>query len=262
MNVLLLQTDIVWENPAANLAKIESMLAEAAPAPGTVVVLPEMATTGFTMNLEPCRHAFDSTLALLRRIAARHRVGILAGIARIDHAGLGRNQALWVRPDGEVGPVYTKLHPFSLGGEPAPYPAGSSLETFSWEGLTFAPFICYDLRFPEVFRSATLHLGAEVLVVIASWPAKRAQHWVTLLQARAIENLAYVIGVNRCGNDPQFSYPGRSLVVDPHGVIIADASDAETSLTAQLDPLRVRSWREQFPPLRDARADFLPANRG
>lgn len=116
-----------------------------------------------------------------------------------------------------------------------------------------SPFICYDLRFPEIFRAAALGLGSELLVVIASWPIKRAQHWVTLLQARAIENQAYVIGVNRCGTDPNFTYPGRSMVVDPHGVILVDASDVEGTVSARLDRARVASWREQFPALRDAR---------
>jgi predicted amidohydrolase len=94
--------------------------------------------------------------------------------------------------------------------------------------------------------------GAEMLVYIASWPMARVQHWLTLLQARAIENQAYVIGVNRCGRDPQFSYPGRTVVVDPHGVIVADAADREGVLTAACELAVVRSWREQFPALRDA----------
>lgn len=262
MNALLVQMDIIWENPAANLQKLDRMLAEAGPAPGTLVVIPEMASTGFTMNLEPCRAGFDLFMGGLKRLAARHQSAILAGLSRVDDAGVGSNQAILVRPDGVIGPTYTKLHPFSLGGEARPYPAGDRMVTFEWGGFKIAPFICYDLRFPEVFRTATLQLGAEVLVAIASWPVKRAHHWVTLLQARAIENLAYVIGVNRCGTDPNFAYPGRSLVVDPHGVIIADASDAEVTVQATLDPVRVRSWRDQFPALRDARPDQLPRISG
>jgi len=112
--------------------------------------------------------------------------------------------------------------------------------------------VCYDLRFPELARDA-IRQGAEVLVYIASWPIKRAQHWVTLLQARAIENLAWVVGVNRCGSDPEFTYPGRTLVVDPHGNIIADAADREGVLVADLLPQVVTDWRAQFPALRDMR---------
>ena len=111
--------------------------------------------------------------------------------------------------------------------------------------------VCYDLRFPELAREATAQ-GANLLIYIASWPIKRAHHWVTLLQARAIENLAWVVGVNRCGTDPDFTYPGRSLVVDPHGIITADAADREGVLETVLDPGVSTQWRSQFPALKDA----------
>ena len=105
--------------------------------------------------------------------------------------------------------------------------------------------------FPELFRAAALR-GANLFVVIALWPVKRQQHWLTLLQARAIENQAYVVGVNRVGSEPQYSYAGRSIVVDPHGVIIADAGEREQILEAALDTGVVISWRKDFPALRDA----------
>jgi predicted amidohydrolase len=129
--------------------------------------------------------------------------------------------------------------------------AGTNVNVFEWQGLKIAPLICYDLRFPELAREA-VRAGAEVLVYIAAWPVRRFLHWITLLQARAIENQAYVIGVNRYGSDPQFSYNGRSLIVDPHGVIIADAGEQERVLSAQIDSQIVRDWRSQFPALKDA----------
>jgi predicted amidohydrolase len=138
-----------------------------------------------------------------------------------------------------------------MGGEDKAHVAGSSVSLFEWQGLKIAPLICYDLRFPELARSA-VRAGAEALIYIAAWPVKRIQHWITLLQARAIENLCYVIGVNRCGTDPQFTYSGRSLVVDPHGIIIADAAEQERVVGAQLDPKVVSNWRCQFPALKDA----------
>ena len=119
-------------------------------------------------------------------------------------------------------------------------------------GFIVAPFVCYDLRFPEIFRAAALRHGASLFVVIALWPVMRQQHWLTLLQARAIENQASVIGVNRVGTDPKFFYSGRSAVVDPHGVIIADAGEREQVLTAALDPEVAASWRRDFPALADA----------
>jgi predicted amidohydrolase len=106
------------------------------------------------------------------------------------------------------------------------------------------------LRFPEIFRTAVKR-GAEVFVVIADWPNRREHHWVTLLQARAIENLAYVVGVNRAGKDPFHVYPGRSMIVDPHGKILADAGLNEGIVSAEIDPVVVRSWRKDFPALQD-----------
>jgi predicted amidohydrolase len=161
------------------------------------------------------------------------------------------NQALAIAPNGAVLARYTKNHPFSLGGEDKAHIAGTDVNLYEWQGLRIAPLICYDLRFPELSRSA-IRAGAEVLVFIAAWPVKRIQHWITLLQARAIENLAYVIGVNRCGTDPEFTYTGRSLVVDPHGLIIADAAEQERVVSSRIDPAVLRDWRSQFPALRDA----------
>ena len=108
-------------------------------------------------------------------------------------------------------------------------------------GLT----ICYDLRFPEIFRIASLQ-GADLLVVIANWPAVRINHWLTLLQARAIENQAYVVGVNRCGKDPNLEYPGRSAIFDPKGTCLVDAGGEETIVQAELNPETVREWRKSF----------------
>jgi len=124
--------------------------------------------------------------------------------------------------------------------------------TFDWRGARVSPFICYDLRFPEVFRAATRR-GAQVLVVIANWPATRVEHWVTLLRARAIENQAYVAGVNRCGNDPKLAYPGRSVIVGPWGEVMADAGDGEGVAWADLDFAALESYRREFPVLRDIR---------
>ncbi|HTL28529.1 MAG TPA: nitrilase-related carbon-nitrogen hydrolase, partial [Tepidisphaeraceae bacterium] len=124
-----------------------------------------------------------------------------------------------------------------------------------WTDFTVAPFVCYDLRFPEIFRRA-VRKGATLMTVIANWPEARINHWLTLLQARAIENQCYVIGINRCGFDPQLRYPGRSVVVDPHGVIIADAGHQQRVLIADLDPKLVETTRTKLPFLSDMREDF------
>ena len=252
LKIHALQLDSIWEDKAANFSKVRALLEAAPPEKGSLIVLPEMFATGFSCDisktLEPTG---GETEDFIRALAAEYGCAVLGGVVTPGKEGRGRNQALVIDPNGRELARYTKVQPFSLGGEAEVHEQGAVPSLFEWGGLKFAPLICYDLRFPELARSA-VKLGAEVLVYIAAWPVKRFQHWITLLQARAIENQAYVIGVNRTGTDPHFSYNGRSLVVDPHGVIIADAGEREHELRAEIEPSVVREWRAQFPALRDA----------
>lgn len=252
MKVHLVQIDSAWEDRAANYAKARRLIATASPQPGSLIVLPETFATGFSMNLAVTAEPEGGpTEEFLREMAVQHQSCVLGGVVTQTGEGRGMNQALAIAPDGTLLARYTKNHPFSLGGEDKAHVAGSGVALFEWQGLRIAPLICYDLRFPELAREA-MRARAEVMIYIAAWPVKRIQHWITLLQARAIENLAYVIGVNRCGSDPEFSYTGRSLVVDPHGVVIADAAEQERVVSTEIDPGVVRQWRAQFPALRDA----------
>lgn len=252
LNLYLIQVDSVWEDRAANHAKARRLIAEAEPQPGGLVILPETFSTGFSMNLAVTAEPEGGpTEQLLRELAAQYQSCVIGGVVTQAADGRGMNQTLAIAPDGVVLARYTKNYPFSMIGEDKAHTAGTEVAVFEWQGLRIAPLICYDLRFPELGRSA-IKAGAEVLIYIAAWPVKRIQHWITLLQARAIENQAYVVGVNRCGTDPQFTYTGRSLVVDPHGVVIADAADREGSVCSRIEPTVVRGWREQFPALRDA----------
>lgn len=250
--VHLVQIDSAWEDRAANHAKARQLVAEAAPQAGGLIILPETFSTGFSMNLAATAEPeHGPTERLLQDLAAQHQCCVIGGVVTQAAHQRGMNQALAVAPDGEVLARYTKNYPFSLIGEDKAHAAGAEVAVFEWQGLRIAPLICYDLRFPELARSA-VRAGAEALVYIAAWPVKRIQHWITLLQARAIENQAYAIGVNRCGTDPQFTYTGRSLVVDPHGLVIADAAEQEHVVSARIDPAAVGAWRQQFPALRDA----------
>ena len=252
MNVHLVQINSVWEDRSANHAKARQLITKAHPLPGSLIILPETFATGFSMNLAVTAEPENGpSEQFLREMAAQYHSCVIGGVVTATSDSLGLNQALALAPDGSVLARYTKNYPFSLGGEDKAHVAGSGVALFEWQGLRIAPLICYDLRFPELARSA-IRAGADVLVFIAAWPVKRIQHWITLLQARAIENLAYVIGVNRCGTDPDFTYTGRSLVVNPHGIIIADAAEQEYVISAQIDPAILRDWRCQFPALRDA----------
>ena len=250
-NVVLVQLDIVWENKTANFDRVRSLLAANPPAPGSLIVLAEMFATGFSLNVavtgdgEPAR-----TEAFLAEIARQYQSTVVGGLVATNAGGHPQNHSIALDPSGKRIAAYAKIHPFSKGGESACHAPGKEIVTFDWNGFTVASFVCYDLRFPEIFRTA-VRKGANLFVVIADWPAKRQQHWLTLLQARAIENLAYVVGVNQVGKDPQFTYAGRSVAVDPQGIILADAGEQERIVQVTIDLETVTRWREEFPPLRD-----------
>ncbi len=252
LSIHALQLDSVWEDKMANFVKVRRLLQSQPPVPGALLILPEMFGTGFSCDLEKTMEPVEGeTTAFLAELASDYDCAVLGGLVTRGADERGLNQSLVMAPDGRELARYTKIQPFSLGGETEVHEQGTAAVVFKWEGLTIAPLICYDLRFPELARQA-VGLGAEVLVYIAAWPVKRYQHWLTLLQARAVENQAYVLGVNRTGSDPHFSYNGRSVLVDPHGIIIADAGEGERVLKAEMDPTMVRDWRAQFPALRDA----------
>ena len=251
MKVYCCQTDIVWENKPANFTKVRRLLAAAQPERGGLVVLPEMFSTGFSMNVAGIsEQTAPGSEQFLKDLAVEFGVTMVGGVVSRGLDRRGFNEALVVSPEGQKIARYAKIHPFTLGGELENYSRGKSIEAFEWNGLKVTPFICYDLRFPEIFRTA-VRAGAQMFVVIANWPNKREQHWVTLLQARAIENLAYVVGVNRAGADPQLVYPGRSLIIDPHGKILADAGQPAGIISAEIDAGVVRNWRRDFPALND-----------
>jgi predicted amidohydrolase len=250
------QTDIVWEDKKANYSRVHALLAAARIPKGSLVALPEMFATGFTMNVGTAAESADGPTAHFLAEEARNLgVFLMGGLVTATPRGRGRNQAVVFGPDGTELARYTKIQPFTLGGESAHYEAGNGVVTLACGGAMLAPFVCYDLRFPEVFRVATRR-GAEILVVIANWPVKRIQHWVTLLQARAVENQCYVAGVNRCGEDPELSYSGRTIIVGPSGDILADAGDTERVISAELDLPGLRALREGLPFLKDMRDDY------
>lgn len=254
LTLYCIQSDIVWEDKATNFDRIQSLVRAANPKPGGLIVLPEMFATGFSRNLAVTAEPRGSTTEVfIRQLASETGCAVMAGLTSMDSecTSLGRNISLTIAPDGSELARYIKRQPFTLGQEHATHAPGKEAVVFSWGGFQVSPLICYDLRFPELAREAIAQ-GADLLIYIASWPIKRVQHWVTLLQARAIENLAWVVGVNRTGSDPEFTYPGRTLIADPQGVIVADAAEREQVLICTLHPEVAETWRSQFPALRDA----------
>jgi predicted amidohydrolase len=259
MNIMGLQWDLAWEDRAANYRVAERLLSQARPAADTLVVLPEMFPTGFSMNPQAVsEEPQGSTWDFLRRIAMEYSCTVLGGLAARDERGELGNEAVVIDARGLELARYRKMHPFSLAGEKLHFAAGGRIVSFPWGGFRVAPFICYDLRFPEIFRLAARR-GADFFIVIASWPETRIAHWRLLLQARAVENQAYVMGVNRRGRDPHAVYCGSSMLVDPSGAILADAGDAGDILHAEVDADRPKQYRAQLPFLNDMRSDLVPA---
>ena len=256
MKVYCCQLDIAWEDKHANFGKVQRLLERESIPAGSLVLLPEMSFTGFSMDVSKIAEGEpEVTDSFLQTVATRHGIYLIAGLVTQDSAGRGRNEAVYVTPEGDISGRFRKLHLFSPADENIFYHPGSNVVSFDWQGVSVTPFICYDLRFPEVFRAA-IDMGSELCVVIANWPSSREQHWVTLLQARAIENQAFVAGVNRCGSDPRNEYPGRSLIISPTGEILAEGAGEETFIGSDLNWAALRHYRECFPVLAHRRRDL------
>jgi len=254
MKLYCVQHHIAWENKRENFARVEALLIMTKPEAGSLVLLPEMFATGFSMNATAiAEDPGGETEQFLAAKAKQFKVFLLGGGVGRQSKGKSGNQCVVFSPDGAEIARYSKMQTFTPGGESDNYQAGKEMVSFPWQGFVVAPFICYDLRFPEHFRVAARR-GAQLITVIASWPVARIQHWVTLLQARAIENQAYVAGANRCGTDPKFTYTGRSLIVSPKGDILADAGNGETVISADLSLDDLLAYRKDLPFLADMRA--------
>ena len=253
MHIAGVQLNIQWEDRRANHARIRRLLDTVELPPRTLVVLPEMFDTGFSVNTRVTDPGSPSVSEdFCRALAMERNIAVLGSMVARAEGGKLANEAIAFGPDGRELVRYRKMQPFTPPGEHVHYPPGHSWASFSWEGVSICPFICYDLRFPELFRPAARG-GAECFVVMADWPNKRSEHWVRLLQARAIENQAIVLGVNRCGTDPMFVYDGRSCLFDPMGKCLFEAGPEERVILAEIHADQVRAWREEFPALRDMR---------
>lgn len=259
MRAHLVQADTAWEDKRENFARVSAMLESAPPAPGDLVVLPEMFDTGFSFNLSVTADRDLSTLNFLIETARSRKVYLQGARTVLGPEGKGRNRATVIGPDGSVLCEYDKIHPFSFGRETEHFLGGDRVVTFRWQDAVVCPAICYDLRFPELFRRG-MQLGAEVFTVPANWPAPRKVHRRALGIARAIENQAYVLCVNRVGREPQtqggggITYDGGSYAADHMGEIIADGGEGLAAIVSvQIDLAALRAWRVKFPALRDAR---------
>jgi predicted amidohydrolase len=254
MNVACVQFDISWENKEVNYAKVLALLKTANIARGSLVLLPEMFACGFSLSVAAVvEEQGGATEQFLARTAREFGIYLLGGVVVRGANGKGRNECVTFSPEGKLLARYCKMQPFTLGGETACYEAGPAPVVFNCGELLVAPFICYDLRFPEVARAAA-SMRPHLMTFIANWPNTRLHHWPRLLQARAIENQCYVAGVNRIGDDPRYKHSGRTMIVDPHGEILANAGSAECVIQAKVDPQWLAEYRRAFPALDDMRS--------
>ncbi|WP_220498102.1 nitrilase-related carbon-nitrogen hydrolase [Rhodopirellula sp. JC639] len=262
MRIVAVQLNMAWEDKPANHRHLRELLSTAAIRPGSLVMVPEMFETGFSMNINATAQSeAREGEALLRDLARQYDSAFMGGVAGPIRDGRSRNECVVFAPDGTELARYQKMHPFSLSGEEKHYTAGTTQVVFEWQGVKITPFLCYDLRFPETIRPAIMR-GAELITVIACWPAKRSEHWVRLLQARAIENLAPVVGVNRSGEEPGLQFDGRSTALDHMGTPIFEASEEEQVITAEIDIEAARRWRSKFPALRDITTGEIAGSAG
>jgi len=246
------QLDIAWEQPEANYGRIRPWLAAAKGAGARLVVLPEMFPCGFSMAPERVAEPVGgpSTRFLLEQ-ARTHGLYVAGSIPEhTEGEPKPFNTLLLAGPDGSLV-RYRKIHPFSFATEDEHYGAGRAHVTVTVLGVRLTLFVCYDLRFADEFWATAP--ATDAYVVVANWPERRRDHWTTLLHARAIENQAYVVGVNRVGEGDGLVYKGDSRIVSPWGEAVAAAAGQETLLLADVDPAVVRHARETFPVLRDRR---------
>ena len=255
MQLIACQFDIKWEDRDANFEKVEALLANIDVEPGALIALPEMFSSGFSMNVDRIAEGQPSRVEeFLTKISETYKSCVIGGLARKNANGFGKNELSVFSPGGRKIGEYQKNYCFSYTNESEHFESGSDILVFDWQGFRVCPVICYDLRFPELFRRGVAE-GANLFLVIANWPKARIHHWTTLLTARAIENQAYIMGVNRVGNDPKFEYPGMSMIIDPHGKTIAQSNDQEECLSACVAIEVASQWRQEFPALGDIKTE-------
>ncbi len=276
LKITLLQTNLFWEDKAANLQMLEQKI-NSIKEPTNIVVLPEMFSTGFSMKPEILAETMDSeTVLWMKQIAAAKKI-ILTGSVIIEDEGQYFNRLIWMLPNGKYG-YYDKRHLFAYGEEDKHYTAGKKRMIAQVNGWKINLQICYDLRFPVWARQASPPLegtegeaperaggeasGSEaeydILLYVANWPNRRSHAWKTLLTARAIENQCYVIGVNRVGNDGNgISHSGDSLVANALGEILYQKENEEAIFTITLSKEELEATRKKFPFANDADSFLL-----
>jgi predicted amidohydrolase len=243
LTVTVVQADLHWHNIPANLEMFSTII-DGLESGSDLIVLPEMFTTGFTMDAETYAESMDGPSVTWLASTAARRNATVCGSIIVHHDDRFLNRFIFMNPDGNYV-TYDKRHLFRLAGEHEHYSAGDELITFKLNDWRVRPMICYDLRFPVWSRNTDSY---DLLLYVANWPNRRHLAWETLLRGRAVENISYVVGVNRTGTDGNsLPYSGGSAIIDYTGATLIDLEDRRdtATVTLQLEPLR--KFREKFP---------------
>lgn len=255
LRITLLQADLYWEEIDANLSAFEEKIWQIGQ-DTDVIVLPEMFTTGFTMNAAGLAEHMNMRTFKWMRQMADHTGALILGsyIAKVHDRFY--NRMLWMEPGGNYK-TYDKRHLFRMANEHKTFSAGESLLVAEWKGWRICPLICYDLRFPvwsrNTYDALAKRLNYDLLIYVANWPTARVEAWSALLKARAIENLSYVVGVNRVGVDGNsIEYNGNSAIISPKGEVIFTSEGIETIKTLELNANSLQAFRDKFPAYYDA----------
>lgn len=257
LTISLGQMDVKLGQPDTNLARVRALAEEAARRGSDVLVLPELWSTGYDLE-NAAAHATPTGAGIFARVAElarRHRLFILGSTLSQGENGKAKNTAVLFDPQGQRLASYSKVHLFRLMEEERYLAAGNApaLVDTPWGPAGVA--ICYDLRFPELFRAYAL-AGARIIFLPSEWPHPRLAHWRTLLRARAIENQLYVIACNRVGSSKGTDFFGHSCIIDPWGEPVIEGGETELLLTATIDPARVDEVREKIPVFEDRRPEI------
>lgn len=255
MKIGLAQMDMVWENKEKNLIIAENFIQDAVKKKIDYLLFPEMSLTGFSMNVNKIGEQSEKQTTLSHFSTFSKQYKIFLGIGYVENGNeKSKNHFAVLNPLGEIIADYVKIHPFSYGDEGNYYTGGRKIEYCNIQDIITAPFICYDLRFPEIFQIASK--TAHLITVAANWPKERKEHWLTLLKARAIENQCYIAGVNRIGYGNGIQYIGDSIILNPYGEIISSAIEKECIVSAQIDKSIVLKYRADF-KLKEDRKEVL-----
>jgi len=249
LKITTFQAYLFWENIDKNLQNLELRLSSIREKTD-LIVLPEMFSTGFSMNPQQYAEKMDGKTIKWMHGQAKKFNCVVTGSIIICENEKYYNRLIWMRPDGSYE-YYDKRHLFGMGGEDKHYSAGSKKLFVELNGWKICPIICYDLRFPVWLRNKNEEY--DMLLIIANWPERRSLHWRTLIPARAIENQAFVVAVNRVGHDGNEIYhSGDSMCIDPNGKVIYYKPNDEDLYTFSINKEELKSARESFPFLKDA----------